>query len=335
MPGIAPPDHPPDDPTLARAPAPLRLRQSLLGHDLRLEADDKRVVAAARELFGPPLPGENLPGDVVMRLLSHAVESNAPHRQPLIRRQGMMFTIATGREAVVAGDSAAGTAFGFLPENVRCDKPLLRDGFVQATALSLLAPRFLAVAHAAGLVLDGQALMVRGDSGAGKSTFTYAALLDGWSLLSEDAIYVAATPGDRLGAAALQLHGVPWQLHLLPDVAQLFPELSELTPEERLSGERKLRIDVAQHFSQQCVTSAAFAGLVFVAAGKERRPRLRQLSAQESRARLVATSIYDERHLAAATGLWDAYLERPVYLLERGDDPGASVQLLKTIAWGA
>jgi hypothetical protein len=233
----------------------------------------------------------------------------------------------------VAGDSAARFAFGFVSEQVAGHAALLRDGFVMAMVYGLLAPRFLTVVHAAGLARDGRAAQLRGDSGAGKTTLTYAALQNGYALLSEDSLYVQAPSPvpERLVAAELSVVGLPWTLNLLPDAQRLFPELSNLEPLERLSGERKLCVNVVERFPGQAREAAHMGPVVFVVRGAGTMPRLSTLGRVEALERLARTAIYDESIVARERGLWEAFLELPVFLLETGADPRASAVLLDDV----
>jgi hypothetical protein len=330
-------DHPRDDPTLARAAVTTSARHRVLGWNVRVESNDERVIESVRVVFGPRLPdaGHDASVDVVARILVHDVDEDADFtpRQPLIRRQGALFSVTASRVSAVAGDSAAGFAFGFVSEQVASLPALLRDGFVLATVFCLLAPRFLTVVHAAGLARDGRAVQLRGDSGSGKTTLTYAALRHGYALLSEDSLYVRApqpTPV-RVSAADIALVGLPWSMHLLPDARQLFPELSDLEPLERLSGEHKLCVNVAERFPGRAHEQAPLGPLVFVARGGSSNPRLAALGRADALERLARTAIFDETVMAHAHGLWEAFLELPAFLLETGADPHDSVLLLDDV----
>jgi hypothetical protein len=330
-------DHPRHDPTLARAEVTHHARHRVLGHQVRVESNDARVIESVRVVFGPRLldAEHDAAIDVVARVLVHesAEDAGFAPRQPLIRRQGALFSVTASRASAVAGDSTAGFAFGFISEQVADHTALLRDGFVLATVYCLLAPRFLTVVHAAGLARGGRAVQLRGESGAGKTTLTYAALRHGFALLSEDALYIQ-TPSPaptRIAAADLTLVGLPWTLNLLPDAPRLFPELSDLEPLERLSGERKLCVNVTERFPDQAQEHAPLGPLVFVARGDRSEPRLATLGRTEALARLARTAIFDESVVARERGLWDAFLELPVFLIETGADPGASVLLLDAV----
>ena len=134
-------EHPRDDPTLARA---RRLthsaRHRVLGHNVRVESNDARVIESVRVVFGPRLPDvePRRSGTLTSwRVLVHDVSEDASFapRPPLFRRQGALFSVTGSRASAVAGDSRGGVCVRLhLPAGGR-PSALLRDGFVMATVL--------------------------------------------------------------------------------------------------------------------------------------------------------------------------------------------------------
>jgi hypothetical protein len=112
----------------------------------------------------------------------------------------------------------------------------------QLLLIYYLAGRQGLLVHAAGLMIEGRALLFPGVSGAGKSTLARHFLARGWaSLLSDDRIFVRRTNGAHLA------FGTPWPGDAgvalnagAPLVAILFPargmqtRISELSPQAAL-----------------------------------------------------------------------------------------------------
>ncbi len=67
----------------------------------------------------------------------------------------------------------------------------------------LLAAQDRYLLHAAAVGRDGAALLVLGTSGQGKSTTCYAALADGWRILSDDHVAI------RMGPTGPEVSGIP------------------------------------------------------------------------------------------------------------------------------
>jgi hypothetical protein len=89
-------------------------------------------------------------------------------------------------------------------------------GILAAQALPLAATlRGLEVLHAAGVTLDGEAILFAGPSGAGKSSLAAALLGAGASLLSDDAVALQMADGGTLlahsGSLTLQLRAAEHQ----------------------------------------------------------------------------------------------------------------------------
>jgi hypothetical protein len=63
--------------------------------------------------------------------------------------------------------------------------------------------------HASAIAQDDLAVLLVGPSGAGKSTLAFAAHAAGWTVLSEDTVYIQTEPH-------LSVRGWPGPVHLLP-----------------------------------------------------------------------------------------------------------------------
>ena len=109
----------------------------------------------------------------------------------------------------------------------------------------LLKRHGLYMAHAAGLSLDGQGLLLAGASGAGKTTLTIALLRAGFGFLGDDTLFLCARD-EGLRALAF-----PDQIDVTAHTASFFPELRDLARAPRPAGRPK------QSFSPACVYRAA------------------------------------------------------------------------------
>ena len=77
------------------------------------------------------------------------------------------------------------------------------------------------VLHGALVGRDGQALLVIGHSGAGKSTVASAAMRLGWQVLSDDLVIVDSGIGDRGLGRGLMVHGIPKRMTADPLLADV------------------------------------------------------------------------------------------------------------------
>ncbi|MGB8861399.1 MAG: hypothetical protein WCC60_19230 [Ilumatobacteraceae bacterium] len=175
--------------------------------------------------------------------------------------------------------------------------------------------------HSALVVHDGVGLVLRGASGAGKSTLTYSCLRTGMGVCSDDWLYADAS------ATAGTFAGYPWRMLMTEDAAARFPELAGAVTIAHPAAEGR-KIPVHPPTAQQVVTAEARAVVML---DPSPHLALRELNLGEALERFWAPALPTEQaHLA---GEWVAQLlARPVYVLQRGTDPIAAVQLLAELA---
>jgi hypothetical protein len=146
-------------------------------------------------------------------------------------------------------------------------------------ALQLRRPELLHL-HAAALELQGQAWLLAGDSGAGKSTTTWGLLHQGFGYLSDE-----LSPVDL---EALSVHPYPHALCLKRRPPAVYP-----WPEDQvLDLGRTLHVPVAALPSAAVEAPRPLAGLIFVRHDPAlREPTLRALHPAEAGARLYVTTL--------------------------------------------
>jgi hypothetical protein len=171
-------------------------------------------------------------------------------------------------------------------------------------------------------VRDGRAVLLAGQSTAGKSTLCYACVRAGFSLLAEDTICVSLAQGMRLW-------GHPGPIHLLPDAPRFFPELAALEPQVRANGKLKLAVDLAALGAGRLVTHADQAAVCFVTRGSGRASQIAPLPADAALAALSnprepGFNLLGDRAPAAAAAL----VAGGAYQLSVGSDLDSAVGLL-------
>jgi len=209
-----------------------------LGKTLLLETDCDAVLAAAQDAFGRFGPVD--PGQ-------------APHAPDITLR------LLTG------GDPPA-------------DPATFRSHVLLFGFLSQLRDHGLMAVHGSALVKDGRAVLLRGPSGAGKTTLAYAGARGRFQALAEDVVWVDREAG--------LWRGMPWHFHLLPDAGRLFPELAGLPTRLESAGKMKIEVDLDTVRPGAAVTSAKPGPVVLLERATDRGSRLEPLAP------------------AAALGLW-------------------------------
>jgi hypothetical protein len=122
--------------------------------------------------------------------------------------------------------------------------------FILGTAACCVATRYTTPVHAGCVALDGRGVLLCGDSGAGKSSLSYACARAGWTYVSDDGSFLLNGGTRRL------VTGDCHKVRFRPSAAELFPEIAgfEITPRAAGSSPPQLvpyRRDVARHFMRQ------------------------------------------------------------------------------------
>ncbi|RIK40238.1 MAG: hypothetical protein DCC58_14175 [Chloroflexi bacterium] len=329
-PGVAPPD-----PFRWNTRPHLRRAYRVAGFNVLLETNDERILAAADVAFNPQaLPvATSQPPDFQVQLM-HSHSQDDPEwqlRVPIVRTNGQMVTVAYSRHSSIAIDVPSARGFGFLTEPIINQPMYMRTDVVFAAVMCWVYVATNGFVHAAGLVRDGRSFLLRGPSGAGKSTLTYALLRRGYSLISEDALYVysRSAPMSRvITPEDAGYFGVPWQMHLLPDAVRFFPELAGSPCVPRSNGEVKIVVDIAQQFPNQACPEANVGPLVFLTKSGRSASCIRRLTPDEGLERLRATSFSYEPSGTEAGSLWAMFLQQPLFALESGNNPNEAAGVL-------
>jgi hypothetical protein len=229
--------------------ARLRARVSVLGADFVVTSSARSLLDLAIEAFAgmPAHRLERRPPRLTAQLVLNDrpptwARGAAPPPPVLSSGAGLLCaTVDAGNFAVV--DAGMSRALISISEAMLEQRYYARYELVELAFLTLATRvQGLVPLHAACLGANGDALLVIGGSGTGKSTLCLHALADGLQLLGEDSAFVA--PG------SLRVTGLPSYLHLIRDSLRFVrsPALRraiERSPViQRRSGARKLEVDV-------------------------------------------------------------------------------------------
>ena len=91
--------------------------------------------------------------------------------------------------------------------------------FLESTAMACISSGHATAIHAACVALDDEAILLCGDSGAGKTTLSYACACAGWTYVTDDGSYLVHGEAERLVA------GNCHQARFRPSAEALFPHL--------------------------------------------------------------------------------------------------------------
>jgi hypothetical protein len=223
----------------------------------------------------------------------------------------LYMTVADQARMLVSGQSGNAVASAIHDSPARAY--LLSRPLMTLPLVELLKRRGLFSLHAAGLSLDGQALLLAGPSGSGKSTLAIALARAGLDFMSDDMVFIA-TEGGRV-------HAFPDEADVSDRTAAWFPELEALRGRPR-GGWPKHRVRVEEVFGAAVAPSATPAALVFPTIGDGPQSVIAPMPAAEALVELAPNVLLTDpvpaqRHLDALASL---ARDIPCYRLWTGRD---------------
>ena len=216
------------DPVFADFEMPLQGVYHLLGFTVEIATNCPEVLAGAQESWGHFRKTFHEP-PVTLRVGVTEGGSEICPAAPVCRVQrNLLARIADARNYSVS-DMRQGFAFSWLTPAVVKNRAYLRYHFLEGMAWDLLDSLYLTSIHAACVSKEGQGILICGDSGAGKSSLSFACARSGWTFLSDDSTCLVRARAGRV------VVGNPYQIRFRQSAVDLFPELRD----QRLSSGRR------------------------------------------------------------------------------------------------
>jgi hypothetical protein len=293
------------------------------GFRLRLLSNSQHIIEAAEVSFGrfghvPPGDGP----DFTFTFFERG-QGNSITGQPEFYHAGPIARQDMGEQAGLTINRQTGAAEGFFSPAVVTDRPFFRWYFLDLSFYWMLASRGVMGLHGAALVKDGRAVLLRAQSGGGKTTLAYAGARQRFQALAEDVVWIDLRRGLWRGA--------PWTFHLLPDARTLFPELAGYEPLLQTNGELKLEVDLETIRPGSAVTSARPGRVVLVERLAGGRSRLEPLNLAAAKTFWRQGVTGTETAFPDYEGHIDDLLRDNTYHLYFGDDIDGGVSLLETL----
>jgi hypothetical protein len=184
--------------------------------------------------------------------------------------------------------------------------------------------------HAACIGKAGRGILLMGPSGSGKSTVTLHCVLQGFEILSEDAVFVAPQTMLATGVANF-LHVRSDSLRWLGKKSRDAAAIRRSPVIRRRSGVRKFEVDLRQGAYRLAPAPLKIAAVVFLSAQSAGRgPLLKSLPKPAALAKLAAAQAY-----AANQPEWTQFSKRmsglEAFELRRGQHPLEGVEALSTL----
>jgi hypothetical protein len=121
-----------------------------------------------------------------------------------------------------------------------------------------IASRYTTPIHAGCVAFNGRGMLLCGESGAGKSSLSYACAQAGWTYITDDASYLLNEGQERL------ITGNCHQVRFRPSAAVLFPEVEGLDITPRAAGKPSIELPTASMPGMICSPTARADFVVFL-----------------------------------------------------------------------
>jgi hypothetical protein len=138
----------------------------------------------------------------------------------------------------------AGFAFGWATEATAQNQEYFRQCLLDVMIYPLLEVAHLITLHAACVMHQGKGILLAGNSGAGKSSLSYACSRRGWTFVSDDAsAFLRNAPNPKV-------IGHPQKFRFREPVGELFPEFGQLKSTIRAYGKPTIEVNTRtiKHF---------------------------------------------------------------------------------------
>ncbi len=316
------------DPLGYDIPLPSTLVLHPMGFPLRLRTNSTAVAEAANVLwryYPPQFSGRTIELRVVVG--PRAPEPPVP---ALPRGQHHLVSIVHSPENFATADLARGFAFACLSEDVAADRDYLSYHFLEPLVYLLLDALHLTPVHAACVAKQDSAVLLCGESGAGKTSLAYACARRGWQFLSGDVTHVIRSRRDHT------VIGRPFQIRFRAATKILFPELAPFPSRHCPNGKLDLEIDTA-HLGLDTRLTARAASIIFLHRGSGKTSaNIDHFPALEAKVAFEQVICFGHRALRREhTECLGQLLEQlPVYRLTYADFENAEAALRDLLAAG-
>jgi len=239
-----------------------------LGFAVELHTNSAGVLSLARELWSVFEPGGQS-GKPPIRVDVHVVDAPMPESDkdgvpeecppaPSVRFMMPLIVSVADAHNFSVGNLQEGWTRIVVARSTESHRNYLGYFFLGAAPLCHIASAHATPVHAGCVAWKGRGILLCGDSGAGKSSLSYACARAGWTFTTDDASYLLH---DGNG---LTVTGNCHQVRFRPSAGALFPEVEglELTP--RAAGKPSIEMPTASLPWIRCASHASIQYLVFL-----------------------------------------------------------------------
>ncbi len=314
------------DPLGYDLPLPLKSRYYPMGFPLDLATNSEDILAAADWIWGQ-FPVTSRKRAATLRVIVEDHDARVPPLPSMPRGRDHLVSIVQGPDNFAVCDLAGSLTFACLTRDVARNHAYVRYHFLEPAGWLMIDAPHLSPVHASCVALNGRAVLLCGDAGAGKTSLAYACARKGWTYLSDDATHIVRGLTDRT------VVGRPFRIRFRESARLLFPELSRFTPERRPNGKLDIEVETGVLGMKVALESKA-SHVVFINRQNERVPvRVEPFARTEAMRRLQSLTCYGQEKIRSEQSrALTEFLQLPILELTYNDLDGAEGALRSLVA---
>ncbi len=308
--------QPDNDPLACGFPLPFEAVYYPMGFGVEIATNSRDILSASDAVWSR-FPRLSAAAPVRLRV---AVSGTPAGRTSGVTMRGQenQVSIVESISDFAVADLARGFSFAWLTPKTAADPVHTRYYFLEPLAYLMLDALYFVPIHASCVALGGAAVVLCGDSGAGKTSVAYECARRGWKYLSDDATHVLR------GSADYTVVGRPYHIRFRHSAVRLFPELSSFAPARRPNGKLDLEIETDRLGLSVAFQSKAREIVFLVRRSSNGSPRVRQMEKARARSSLQQVICYgDGRIRAEQAKALDRFLDLPCFELAYSDTRSA------------
>jgi hypothetical protein len=256
-----------NDPVFYDMELPLRGMYYPLGYSVEVVTNSDLVLAAAQESWGHFQKSVSEP-PVQIRVGVIEGGTSGPLQPPTVRGHGGLMVQVLDAANFAVSNMELGFASCWVTPQVVAARGYFRYELLEAMSWFLLDARYLTSIHAACVRRGNSGVLLCGDSGAGKSSLSYACARRGWAFLSDDSTCLIRKNSRPIVA------GNPYQIRFRESAVKLFPELRNREVTRRIGGKLSIEMRTASMPEIRTICESSVEHIVFLKRGQPGPPRL-------------------------------------------------------------
>jgi hypothetical protein len=231
--------EPDNDSLRCKIPMPYRAIFYPLGFAIEVITNEAAVLAIVDELWGDLRQLHKNPLLQIRIVVGEEGSAGCPPA-PVLRVQRNLLTIVADAHNHAVCDHNHGLSVVWLNYAALQHPKFLCYHFIETAACAIIAPSYATGLHAACVARYGHGILLTGDSGAGKSSLSYACARAGWTFTSDDGSWLLRD-GDQP-----RVVGDCRQVRFRPTAKELFPELRERDLTPRVHGKPSIEVPTSE-----------------------------------------------------------------------------------------